>query len=179
MATWRTPDATNLGIAMTGGLPVRRVAADHLLRARLAKQKQRKNRLQRFARINRPGASKIYKQGVVPAVHYGSQVWGYSGADLRDLQSFFLSSIAPPGKGKSRSLALLLWDDFSWKPALAPVIAYINVVWQALVSPGIAVVPLATLARWFKAADRRCKPRNWGEVCGPYSAMWLSLRRIG
>ena len=50
--------------------------------------------------------------------------------------------------------------------------------WQAIVSPGIAAIPLMTLLSWYNAAKLKEIPRNWGEVCGPYSAMALSLRRI-
>ena len=33
--------------------------------------------------------------------------------------------------------------------------------------------------QWLQAASRKEIPRNWGEVSGPYSAMLLSLNRIG
>ena len=170
--------AINLGIEVTGGQPIRR-AEDRMLRARFKKQTLRKGRIQRLARVNRPGATKVFNQGVVAAIEYGTQVWGYSNADLRDLQSFFLSTVAPPGKGKSRTLSLLLWDSCSWRPALAPIISYAKVLWQALVSPGIAVVPLATLVGWYRKAATSVHPRNWGDVCGPFSALTLSLSRIG
>ena len=115
----------------------------------------------------------------MPAIEFGTQVWGYSCADLRDLQSFYLAAVTPSGRGKSRSISLLLWDTTSWRPATAPIATYAKILWQAMVSPAIAAVPLATLAKWYKAAAMRPTPRNWGEVCGPYDAMRLSLNRIG
>ena len=61
---------------------------------------------------------------------------------------------------------------------MAPILTYATILWQAIVSPGIAAVPLKTLLTWFNAARRKETPRSWGEVCGPYSAMALSLKRI-
>ena len=170
--------AVNLGIDVTGGIAQGRARVSKL-KSRLAAQVTRKQRLRRLARVNRAGATKVFNLGVLPAIEYGTQVWGYSTQALRDLQSFYLSAVAPPGRGKSRSLALLLWDDMSWRPATAPILAYAKIIWQAMTSPQIAVVPLTTLVGWYNAASRRSMPRNWGEVTGPFSAMHLSLDRIG
>ena len=62
---------------------------------------------------------------------------------------------------------------------MAPIITYANILWQAIVAPGIAAVKLPCLVQWFAASAKKEMPRNWGEVCGPYSAMRMSLRRIG
>ena len=62
---------------------------------------------------------------------------------------------------------------------MAPIIAYANIPWQAIIAPGVAAVNLACLVQWFATAALKEMPRNWGEVCGPYSAMRMSLRRIG
>ena len=174
----KAASAINLGIDVTGGIAQGRAGASKL-KHRLAAQLSRKQRLRRLARVNRAGATRVFNQGVIPAIEYGTQVWGYSTQAIRDLQSFYLSAVAPPGKGKSRSKTLLLWDNMSWRPATAPILSYAKVIWQAVSSPQIAVVPLATLVRWYNAASRRAKPRHWGDVTGPFSAMHLSLERIG
>ena len=54
----------------------------------------------RLARVDRQGASTVFHQGFLPAVELGTQVWGYSSEDLRNIQSFFLTTVAPLGKGK-------------------------------------------------------------------------------
>ena len=120
----------------------------------------------------------MFLQGVLPAVDYGTQVWGYSHEEVRNLQTFYLAATSPPGKGKSRSLSLLLFDDVAWRPAVAPIVAFAILVWQAITDPVAAVANLATLYQWFSAAKKKPPPRHWGDVCGPFSAMDLSLRRI-
>ena len=82
-----TTEAINLGIDATGGMRISR-ASSQKLKARFKKQKQRQQRLQRWARVDRAGATKVFRQGVLPAVEYGTQVWGYSCKEFRDLQSF-------------------------------------------------------------------------------------------
>ena len=97
----------------------------------------------------------------------------------KKLPTFPPVSFGTQWQRKSRSTALLLWDEVSWRPAVAPIMAYANILWQAINSPGIATVNLTCLVQWFTAAAKKELPRNWGEVCGPYSAMRLSLKRIG
>ena len=59
------------------------------------------------------------------------------------------------------------------------MVTYAKVLWQPLTPPAIAAVSMATLDSWFQAAHRKPSPRTWGEACVPYSAMTLSLQRIG
>ena len=167
---WDSPVAVNLCIDVTGGIKQWRVV-DSRMCTRLKKQSNRKTRIQRLARVNRPGATKVFQQGVLPAIEYGTQVWGYSSSDLRDLQSFFLAAVAPQGKGKSRTLSLLLWDNVSWRPATAPISAYAKILWQSLTAPGIAAVPVATLVSWYRRQLADHSLAIGERFMAPYSAM--------
>ena len=177
-AKWHTTAAVNLGIDIVGGMP-RRANKNKKLGERLHNQKQRKHRIRRFARACRKGAQKVFSQGVLPAVEYGTQIWGYSNKEVQELQTLFLAAAAPPGKGKSRSTSLLLLEDVAWRPATAPISTYATAVWLAITAPETAPVKLDKIAQWHKVESRKVEPRNWGDVCGPFSAMNLSLRRIG
>ena len=175
---WAPTTAVNLGIDITGGLPRRR-SKHKKISERMKTQQQRRARIQRLRRGNSKAAQRVFEAGVSPAIEYGSQVWGFSCKEVHDLQTLYLATTAPTGKGKSRSLSLILLGDAAWRPATAPIAAYATLVWQVLTMPARAAVPLAVLHEWYRAAQKMPTPRDWGDVCGPFSAMKLSLRRIG
>ena len=141
--------------------------------------KKRRQRIKRFARANRKGAQQVFNQGGFQQ-WTGTQVWGYSDKEVRDLQSFFLSAAAPPGRGKRRSTSLLLLDDIAWRPALAPITTYAMVVWQAITEPNNAAAYLRSLVAWYRAQAKRSPPRNFRRCMRPFfrhdtftSKVWL------
>ena len=151
---WPTVVAINLGIDMTGGMPRKKVV-EKKLAERFQKQLKRKKRIQRLGRVCRQGAHNVFAHCVLPAIEYVTQVWGTRVQRSDISNTFFLSAAAPAGKGTSRSTSLLLLDDVAWRPAVAPIVTYANILWQAITAPGIAAVNLPTLVSWYNAASRK------------------------
>ena len=70
--------AANLGVDYLGGRRMKTASRLSNLRKRFAKSSTRKSRIMRLARGASKPADDVFRQGYVPSIGYGSQIWGHA-----------------------------------------------------------------------------------------------------
>ncbi len=190
--------AANLGHDLLGG---RR-------RTKKRKKARRRRVLGAFARrhriaslagvLSRRQLRAVYTAGVAPAADYEAAVNGLADDEVLLLRRTASAAMAPRGRGRSLTMALLLAGLPTWCSELAPALQYSRAVWRA--STGATRgndLDLAELARvWAELdeqryADKLLRPksgtaygaggasaRQWSACRGPVGAMILALDRI-
>ena len=129
--------------------------------------------------VRRATSSRLFNTGLLPQAAYGTAVYGLCPAELRDVQTAFLSCAASRAGGRSRSISLLLCGDSSWRAAMAPFLQWSKEVWAATSQPPNGrAMPLSSLREtwhslWPKAPD------NWNKVRGPVGALKMCLEYVG
>ncbi len=140
----------------------------------------------------------VYTAGVAPAADYEAAINGISDAEMILLRRAASAAVAPRGRGRSFSMALLMSGAPTWASELAPALQYGRAVWRA----STAVIrdndlDLGDLSRaWHELNDGgyfrqllKVKPsgaygaggssiRCWTSSRGPLGAMALSLDRV-
>ena len=97
------------------------------------------------------------------------------------LQDIHLAAYGCFGKGKSRSVALLLLEDIARRPATAPIRVWAEMVWMAFTLQKYSrnTPSVGELSRLWHAVEAGGWPRGWGQVRGPLGALHLSMARVG
>ena len=93
--------AANLGVDCLGGRRMKTAGRISNLRKRFDKNAPRKHRILRLSRGANRAAEDVLKQGYVPSIGYGSQIWGMPFDILANLRAAYASFSAGPGQGKT------------------------------------------------------------------------------
>ena len=167
--------APNLGIDHTAGQQ-RRHTKGGMSAKRWKKQAARHKKLKILARAHRPTADKVFRTGVVPSISFGAQIWGASPQQIDAWQKYYVAAVC--GKaGKSRTLTLLFHSDPVWNAAVAPILTFAALAWDAAM--GASYVTFAFLRDFWQCMVGGLSPQKWYQIRGPVGAMQLSLSRIG
>ena len=134
------------------------------------KRKQERTRLPRVSRLIRlraanSRAKKLFTTGLLPSQAYGAEVFGVDDKEVWDLQTKFLQVCGPSSRGRSRSLALGILGDPTWRVATAPLVAWHKEVWHSsLLLPDHAqcsrAFPLGKLTTFWRAVQLQ-PPALW------------------
>ncbi len=190
--------ATNLGFNLYGGR--RRTKKKGNGRGkRLLGAFARRHRIASMAGVlSRRQLRAVYTAGVAPSGDYEAAVNGLTDGEVLLLRRTAAAAVAPRGRGRSLTMALLLAELPTWCSELAPALQFGRAVWRA--STGATRgndLDLAELARaWADLNDGgyfgkllKAKPhasygaggasaRHWNNCRGPIGAMALSLDRV-
>ena len=200
--------AVALGIDQKAG--ARRGRGGGKLTKRMSKAVKRRGRLRRLRKeVGGSKAVKIFATGIQAAATFGAQVWGLTGAEVAGLRRLAGQAMAPKGRGRSLTLAHLLYDEPTAEAEVAPIIQYHRMVWKAVQRQNFGVggkePGLVKLREWWREAEpgfrnlsermkmigskegrpewrRRCarmQRRAWAEVRGPIGAAAICLARVG
>ena len=143
---------------------------------RLQTRRKRGKRLKRIASAK--ARALVWNTGPIPAAIFGAEVYGFSDADQRILEQATTQQRGG-GKGKWSTMFSCVFDDASWKAAVAPIIEWSRRVWSTLlVADCSGQGSLTQLMSWWRRS-RGCLPNTWGAVRGPLGAAELSMQRIG
>ena len=155
---------------------MRTTKGQHKLNKRMSKAMPRLARVMRISRASTATAEGVYKQGFLPSVGFGTQVWGIPPASLARLRSWYSAFAAGGGKGKSHKKVLLLKGDPTWAIATAPLLNFFDLLWAA--GMGAPNMPnLTTLSSWWRSTAE--PPARWSSIRGPVGATRFVLRHFG
>ena len=168
--------AANLGVDCLGGRKMKATGRNSTLRKRFHKNGPIKYRTLRLSRGAKRAAEDVLKQGYVPSIGYGSQIWGMPQDILANLRAAYASFAAGPGQGSNYKKILLLRGDPTCSLAAAPLATMIDLLWASLA--GIAGLPSLTLiCRWWNATKE--VPKRWDQIRGPIGATRRILSQVG
>ena len=135
-----------------------------------------RSRLARIMRL-RKAAKPVYSTSALPALTYGCSVYGVDDKEDHELRQAS-ARVAGGGRGKRLNVYTVFYDDQSWRATCGPILAWATAIWNFNTPMAQATVGPAELREaWQRVADEQ--PTKWGNVRGPASAAWLSMRRVG
>ena len=96
---------------------------------RWAAAKRRKERLARL-KTKQLKSRKVFSGALQASAAYGACVWGISNSELLALRRI-AASVFPCGRGRSLSVAMGVYGDATWRPAVAPALKWASEVFNA------------------------------------------------
>ena len=166
----------NLGVACTQGRAIKTARGQSQVHKRFAKALPKAGKIARLAKGSHKAADGVFKQGLLPSVGYGSQVWGMPPNLLAKMRSWFCSFIAGRAKGKDHTKILALKGDPTSHLALAPLATFVDLLWAA--GMGIKGMPsYGDLALWWRSTPSA--PKRWCDTKGPIAATRWAMKLIG
>ena len=126
--------ASNLGIDYYYGALRCRALSRKQLQIRQAKLKKRRRKL-RALKMAGDSVMKLWRTGLNAYGHYGAQVLGQNYKELYDTQTEFLRWAGGNLQTRSRTLALLIYQDPSWSTGAGPALLWGSIVWRAHTCP--------------------------------------------
>ncbi len=189
----------SLGVHLSGGRMRTRRRCKKGRGKRLLGAFARRHRIASMANVlSRRQLRTVYAAGVAPAADYEAAVNGLADDEVLMLRRTAAAAVAPRGRGRSLTMAMLMAGMPTWCSELAPALQYARATWRA--SNGATRgndLDLGEIARtWNKMHDegylsRLVKPRaseaygsggaserKWAACRGPIGAMVLSLDRV-
>ena len=168
--------AANLGVDYMGGRQMRTASRMSHLRRRFRKNTSRGARILRISRGCTKTATDVFRQGLVPSIGYGSQIWGMPPDLLAKLRASYASFVMGHGQCKNHSKVLLLRGDPTCIIATAPLATLVDLIWASLTGiPGLPSLP--QLCSWWQAISQ--VPKRWDQIRGPIGATKRMMQHLG
>ena len=121
---------------------------------------------------------RFFTAGPLPSLTFGAEVHGLSDFEWDRLQIAAASTMQPSAKMRYRTSLLILSQDPTWYPAVAPIVRYSNEIWANQTKLFPFVPPWAELRQAWSCIFGNPGPKTWRGVKGPLGAMKLALERI-
>ncbi|CAK0881295.1 unnamed protein product, partial [Prorocentrum cordatum] len=173
----------DLGIDFTAGRSRRKACIKKALREskfkiRMANLKAKTRKVRGMKKHITSHAKKIWVSGPLPGVLYGSECHGISDGELHRVRQQAGSVMGPSCKGRSLTSLLVMEDEPTWLAAVAPIVRHSKELWCAHAGAHRWCFSFAELREAWCVFFQKKPPSAWREVTGPFSAMYMCLRRI-
>ncbi|CAK0842652.1 unnamed protein product, partial [Prorocentrum cordatum] len=173
----------DLGIDFTAGRSrrkayIRRALRESKFKIRMANLKAKTRKVRIMKKQITSHAKKIWVSGPLPGVLYGSEVHGISDGELHRIRQQAGSVMGPSCKGRSLTSLLILEDEPTWLAAVAPLVRYSKELWCAHSGAYRWCFSFTELREAWRIFCAKPPPATWRDVTGPFSAMYMCLKRI-
>ena len=171
--------AANLGMDETAGLGRRGGKRGNKFATRRRVFKQRLARFKRCRAMLGRHTCRIFTAGPLTGLTYDAETHGISDYELANTRRSLASTLKPSAGQRSLTSLLILYNDPTWRAAVAPIMRFSKEVWGSQVRLTDRALSFGVLGRAWKTVLCDTPAPTWRQVRGPLQAMRLSLVRIG